>query len=425
MVARPWDFGSLNCDLQDIPEIRSQPILAEMSGEDRVYDASRALLFESRLNDSIEHPSHAVMVRYINSKDPPTMTIVSLHTARRLVSAECCGCTFRRAVIAILCWAALPHLNAVGQERREFKPVVRLSNPEAKDQDDACFWVHPERPEQSTIIASDKSAGRVFVYDLDGTVLQTITVPKPGNIDIRQRVKLDGHATDLVVVNQRTDGFKLVAFRVDLTTRRLERCDENCATGQNYGGCLYHSRKSGRLFFFCTSETGVIEQHELTGNGKGGVTTAKVRTLAAGKCEGAVADDQQGNLYIAEERRGVWRFEAEPDDPVSGDLVARVDANGLKGDVEGLALVPHASKGGLLLVSDQGRSRFMAYRLTAPHEYVGEFAVEGAADTDGIDVCPFALGPNFPHGAFVCHTDRSPRPLLVANWADIATWLSR
>ena len=79
-----------------------------------------------------------------------------------------------------------------------------------------CVWIHPDKRELSTVIASDKSAGRVFVYDLDGQVLQTISIPKPGNIDIRQGVSLNGQATDLVVVNQRTDGFKLVAFRVQI-----------------------------------------------------------------------------------------------------------------------------------------------------------------------------------------------------------------
>lgn len=312
-----------------------------------------------------------------------------------------------------------------GGDAAAIRPILQLTSSEAKDQDDACFWIHPQHPEQSLVIASDKSAGRIFVYNLEGNVLQSLTVPKPGNIDIRQGVKLDGNATDLVVVNQRTDGFKLVAFRVVPATRRLERVDENCATGPNYGGCLYHSRKSGRLFFVCTSETGAIEQHELAGNGTGGVTSAKVRTLSAGKCEGAVADDEQGHLYVSEEARGVWKFQAEPDAPTAGELIARVGEHGLKGDVEGLAIVRQTDGPGLLLISDQGRSRFAAYRLNATHDFAGEFTVEGAAETDGIDVYAKPLGPKFPGGVFACHTDRSPRPLLLASWAEIAASLKR
>jgi len=331
----------------------------------------------------------------------------------------------RRAALAALIGAVLPLLPAVGDETPLLKPALTITNPDSKDQDDFCIWVHPLHPEQSTIITSDKSAGQVFIYDLEGSPLQSLTVPKPGNIDIRQGVTMGGLATDLVVLNQRTDGFKLVAFRVDPQTRLLERCDDNCLTGPNYGGCLYHSRESGHLFFFCTSETGQIEQHKLTGNGKGSVTGVKVRTLTAGKCEGAVADDQNGHVYVAEEKRGIWKFHAEPGESTAGELIARVGQNGLMGDVEGLAIVRNADNGGLLLASDQGRSRFQAYRLAAPHGYVGEFTVEGAVNTDGIEVCTQNLGPRLPHGLFVCHTDRKPRPLLIVDWADIASILAR
>jgi hypothetical protein len=41
-----------NRDSQDIPEIRRQPILPGMSGEERVSVARHALLFESRLTSA-------------------------------------------------------------------------------------------------------------------------------------------------------------------------------------------------------------------------------------------------------------------------------------------------------------------------------------------------------------------------------------
>jgi hypothetical protein len=53
----------VNRDSQDIPESRRKPILAGMSGEERVSVARHALLFESRLNDSPENASNNVMVR--------------------------------------------------------------------------------------------------------------------------------------------------------------------------------------------------------------------------------------------------------------------------------------------------------------------------------------------------------------------------
>jgi 3-phytase len=294
-------------------------------------------------------------------------------------------------------------------------PTAQLATPETKDQDDMCVWVHRNEPGQSTIIASDKSASQVVVYTLDGRVLQSIKVPKPGNIDIRQNVMIDGQPMDLVVVNQRTDGFKLVVFRVNPESRTLEPIGDGCMTDPNYVGCLYHSSKTGRLFFVCTSETGRIGQYELKGNGRKQITATKVRELSVGKCEGAVADDEMGMFYIAEEKKGVWKFAAEPEAEVTGTLIASVGEHGLKGDVEGLAIYK-ANNRGYLLVSDQGRSRFMAYQREAPHRFLGEFSVEGATHTDGIDVNSANLGSTFPDGLFACHTDQNPRAILVTPW---------
>jgi len=310
------------------------------------------------------------------------------------------------------------------EELLAFAPSAQFATPETKDQDDMCIWVHRNDPVQSTIVASDKSANQVVVYGLDGQILQKLNVAKPGNIDIRQNVMIDGQLMDLVVVNQRTDGFKLIIFRVDSKSRKLERIDDGCKTDPNYGGCLYHSRKTGTLFFICTSDTGTVGQYELKGNGRNQIAATKVRDLSVGKCEGAVADDELGLLYVAEEKKGVWKFAAEPDATVMGTLIASVGEHGLRGDVEGLAIYKTKNHG-YLLVSDQGRSRFMAYECEAPHRFLGEFSVEGATHSDGIDVSSANLGSTFPDGLFACHTDQSPRAVLITPWGPIGKALSK
>src|SRR5262245_30557730 len=141
-------------------------------------------------------------------------------------------------------WLLVPGFVTGDEEPLGFEPVLRLVNPESKDQDDACVWVHPGKRAESTVIASDKSAGRLFVYDLKGRLLQSLVAPKPGNIDIRQGVKFGDRLLDLVVVNQRTEGFRLRVYRVDPASRQLERIDhDDCQTGPNYGGCLYKSAR--------------------------------------------------------------------------------------------------------------------------------------------------------------------------------------
>lgn len=306
------------------------------------------------------------------------------------------------------------------EETQVVQPKAQLSNPAALDQDDFCVWIHRTERAQSAIVASDKKANALFVYDLQGKLLQTLPATKPGNIDIRQGVKLAGESVDLVVVNQRDGGFKLHVYRVDPQSRTLERLDtENILTGPNYGGCLYLSKSTGKLSFLCTSDAGTVEQHEISAGENGGIVGKKVRSWTVGKCEGAVADDENSAIYIAEEAKGIWKFAAEPDRPADGELIARVGTDDLKGDLEGLAIYRGPNGSGCLVVSDQGRNSFVAFDRAAPHRKLGEFAVAGAAKTDGIEIVSVGLGPDFPGGLFACHTDEAPRPVLLSSWRDI------
>lgn len=332
------------------------------------------------------------------------------------LSCQSFNCLMPALAVGLLLAQGISHAD----DLRTYKPAVRLDSPEMKDQDDMCVWVHPTAPEKSSVICSDKTANALFVYDLAGNVIQHIPTHKPGNIDIRQRVQIDGKSVDLVVYNQRADGFKLCVYRVNGESRKLERMDDNLlTTGPNYGGCLYHSKKSGRLYCICTSDRGTVEQYELVGNGQGGISHKKVRSFPLGKCEGAVADDENATLYIGEEKGGVWKFGAEPDAPNQGTLIAKVGEHGMKGDVEGLAILPQGPRNGYLVVSDQGQNRFKIYQREAPHTFVGDFAIEGAEDSDGIEICPVNLGPGFPNGVFACHTGLAPHCVLLTPLSEI------
>lgn len=59
----------------------------------------------------------------------------------------------------------------------------------SSDQDDMAVWVHPSDFSKSTVIGSDKASGKIFVYDIAGATLQTISSGgKPGNIDLRYNI---------------------------------------------------------------------------------------------------------------------------------------------------------------------------------------------------------------------------------------------
>lgn len=328
-------------------------------------------------------------------------------------------------------WVILCFLGSVlstapvqGQEKagetRSVAPRVRCADPASKDQDDMAIWVHPTDASLSTIITSDKKANQLFVYDLAGKTLQMIPARHPGNIDVRYGFPLGKGKVDIVVHNQRDDT-KIVVYKVDAKTRRLERVDNDAIrTSENYGGTLYRSPKTGRFYFVTTAKKGDAEQYELADDGTGKVRGKLVRNWRIGKSEAAVADDEAGLIYISGEDKGIWAVGGEPDDPTPGKVVIKLGENGLTGDVEGLALYHLPAGAGYLIVSNQGRSNFKVYQRSGKHEFVGTFTVEGAQKTDGIDVCNVNLGPRFPKGLFACHTGEKGCPVLLVGWDAIA-----
>ena len=169
-----------------------------------------------------------------------------------------------------------------------------------------------------------------------------------------------------------------------------------------------------------------VEQYELSSGGAGKITGALVRKWPLGKCEGAVADDVAGKIYVTVEDEGVWEFAGDPDEPVapndlkSGKLILKVGDHGLKADLEGIALFPTSAFEGYLIVSSQGSSFFHVFDRMGNHRFIGSFAVEGAGQTDGIDAIPTGLGTDFPQGMFACHTDSDGHPLLITSWSAIA-----
>jgi len=301
-------------------------------------------------------------------------------------------------------------------------PRVTLQDAAVNDQDDMCIWIHPTSSSLSTVIASDKAANKLFVYDLEGNTVQTVAVSgKPGNIDIRYRFPLGGEQVDIVAYNDR-DNNKVAIYQVDPDTRRITKADDGSInTGPNYGSCLYYSRKSRRHYAFTCAETGGgVEQYELSDNGSGKVTATRVRSWSHGKSEGCVADDEMACLYVGEEGAGVWKFGAEAGDSTAGELIARIGENGLVADVEGVTIYYAALGEGYIIASSQGNNSFKVYNRKPPHAFVKTFTVSGAQDTDGIDVTNVNLGSAFPKGIFTLHNGAPSKcPVLVCAYEDL------
>jgi len=300
---------------------------------------------------------------------------------------------------------------------------------EIDDTDDMCIWIHPTDPSLSTIIAADKAADNLVVYDLAGTPLQVLPFyhsetgsEQPGNIDLRYGFPLGDELVDIVAVNQRASsiGRGVRVFKIDPETRLLERVDDGLVMEHaNYGMCLYESRVTGKFYYFATAKSQGVEQYELVDNGQGLITPVFVRRWDQKKCEGAVADDELGYVYICEESTGVWRYDAEPDASTEGTLIAATGENGFKKDAEGVTIYHARDGGGYLIVSSQGNDTFMVYDRQPPHAFVKAFTIEDVEESDGVDVTNVNLGPLFPYGLFTCHADGKPSIAVVVAYEDL------
>ena len=310
--------------------------------------------------------------------------------------------------------------------------------------DDPAIWVNEANPEESLIVGSNKMRG-LLVFDLDGQVVSRLDSGRINNVDLRGGVRV-GAEEKIVVAGTNRTTMTLDILELDPASGQLAPLGDPIDPGfadDPYGLCLYHSAVSGHVYVIANGQDGAVGQWRLDADGRGGLTGVAVRTWAvASQPEGCVADDANGWLFIGEEAAGIWRFDAEPD--ASTDNPAAVDATGLgapdggrlAADVEGLALYAPPGGGstdGFLVASSQGNHTYVVYDRAPPHAYRGTFrigdrgAVDGAEETDGIDLVAAPLGADYPAGLLVVQDgfnydaggERINQNFKLVSWADV------
>ncbi len=288
-------------------------------------------------------------------------------------------------------------------------PVIETEPVQNRDDaaDDMAIFIHPSDKEKQAIIGTNKQYGLV-VYDKAGNTLHQYPIGRINNVDLRQNIKWNGTEITIVGGSNRTDN-TITFFKInekDLSLELLDASPIKSSVNEVYGFCMY--KTATKCYAFVVGKDGVVEQWKLKPNAEGKLLAEMVRTFDVGsQCEGMVADDELGYLYVGEELVGVWRYSADPDAGDSRSAIDLIQDNtNLKADVEGLTIYRKENGEGYLMVSSQGNNSYAVYERNNSNRYLGSFRIksdgpiDGTSDTDGIDATSSAFGP-YDKGIFV------------------------
>ncbi|MCG8536015.1 MAG: phytase [Pseudomonadales bacterium] len=297
--------------------------------------------------------------------------------------------------------------------------------------DDPAIWVHPTDKTQSLILGTNKQQG-LMVYNLDGDLVQSLKIGRLNNVDVRY-----GSEHDIAVASHR-DTNSLSVFKISHSDGSLSHMGDIKTPLQDiYGICLYQPELD-HWHAVVNDKNGTFIQYHLIVQGDS-VSANELRRFAVeSQPEGCVADDKNHRLFVGEEDVGVWWLDARADK--TGDANSNTEKQMvlkvgeiLKADVEGLALYEskHSADANYLVISSQGNDSYVVLNAAPPFDIQGVFRVginrelqiDGASETDGLDVTAANLGGVYEQGLLVVQDGRNRMPEANQNFK-LVPWAS-
>lgn len=313
------------------------------------------------------------------------------------------------------------------------KPVV-ITEPVEFDTDDPAIWINHENPEESLIIGTDKEdGGGLYVYNLDGKIVNKITgMQRPNNVDLEYGLVLNGKPTDFVMTTERYAGAVRIFSVPDM--KPLDRGGIKVFEGEEHnegmGIALYKRPSDNAIFAIVGRKDGpsgsYLWQYKVEDDGTGHVKMTKVREFGKysglKEIEAIAVDNELGYVYYSDEMAGVRKYYADPDK--GNEELAFFGTDDFGRDNEGIAIYTMDDGTGYILVSDQQRrNRFNVYPREGsagdPHKHVLIRSIELSTElSDGSDVTSAALGSKFPHGLFVAMDEN--KTFHFYDWKEMA-----
>jgi len=295
--------------------------------------------------------------------------------------------------------------------------------------DDPAIWVNRAEPSLSRIIGTDKDFG-VEVYDLKGNRQQRIAAGRTNNIDLRYLPEGSPYSALAAASNRSSNSISLFAVNHEGQLTWLR--DSEIATGltEPYGLCMYADELG--LQVFVNDTDGRYQQWGLQisdfDSSNFAITARLLREFTVpSQPEGCAADDEHSRLFLGVEAEGIRVLDARHDAATDLHSLADIDGTILVADVEGMALYKD-EEGGYLVASSQGNYSYAVYDRMPPHDYRGSFVVadlldgslDGAGETDGLDVSSATFSDGYPRGLLVVQDGENTLPSASQNFKYIS-----
>ena len=290
--------------------------------------------------------------------------------------------------------------------------------------DDPAIWVNAADPQHSRVLGTDKKGG-LLVYDLDGKQVQDLRIGRVNNVDVRNGFRLGERTVDLAVASNR-DHNSLHVFSIEPKTGEVAVLGEVATPLKDiYGLCMFKDA-TGAIHAIVNDKDGSFLQYRL-GAPKGEIQGELVRRFAtATQPEGCVADDRGQRLFIGEEDKAVWALDARAEAPTTLEQVIAVGGL-VKADIEGLGFYQGKQRD-YLVISSQGNDRYVVVEAKPPYRLRGAFSIglnaergiDGASETDGLDLTSANLGGPWSQGLLVVQDGRKRMPEGKQNFKYLA-----
>ena len=293
------------------------------------------------------------------------------------------------------------------------------TEPVQYDTDDPAIWIHPEDPEKSLILGTDKETdGALYAFDLQGKIANRVGgIHRPNNVDVEYGFAMPGGPVDIAVLTEREhEGIRIFQLP-DLTPidgggLRVFEGENGDSLRAPMGVALYKKPGTDSVYVILSRKfgppQGYLWQYLLTVAPDSTLQLQLVRKFGAfsGKAEieAIAVDDELGYVYYADEMAGLRKYYADP--ARGNEELAFFGQNDFQEDSEGIAILNRGNGEGYLLVSDQQAAAFNVYPRAGaegdPHQHPLLKKLWLSTDeTDGCEISGAAFGQVFPRGFFV------------------------